>query len=323
MFRFFLDKKWFLWSILGTIIIFVTTYYKGTLDLAINNWFGEFYDMIQSALSAPNSITSDQYYSQVFSFAKIAGLYIAIAVILYFFIKHYVFRWRTSMNDYFTEQNNWQKLRSTEGASQRVQEDTRLFADIVQSLGVDLLRSFVTLWLFIPLLWNLGANVTSLPIIGPVNQGLVFVAIIWALLGTAGLALLGIKLPGLEYNNQMVEAKYRKELVFGEENSKRADPISVFELFSNLRINYFRLFFFFLYFDIGKWSYLQFGVLIPYIALGPTIIAGAFTLGVMQQIVRALGKVTDSLQFLVNSWSIIVKLISVWKRLREFERKLI
>tara|TARA_B100000795_G_scaffold148465_1_gene111221 strand:+ start:231 stop:1202 length:972 start_codon:yes stop_codon:yes gene_type:complete len=323
MFRFFLDKKWFLWSILGTIIIFVTTYYKGTLDLAINNWFGEFYDMIQSALSAPNSITSDQYYSQVFSFAKIAGLYIFIAVILDFFIKHYVFRWRTSMNDYFTEQNNWQKLRSTEGASQRVQEDTRLFADIVQSLGVDLLRSFVTLWLFIPLLWNLGANVTSLPIIGPVNQGLVFVAIIWALLGTAGLALLGIKLPGLEYNNQMVEAKYRKELVFGEENSKRADPISVFELFSNLRINYFRLFFHFMYFDIGKWSYLQFGVLIPYIALGPTIIAGAFTLGVMQQIVRALGKVTDSLQFLVNSWSIIVKLISVWKRLREFERKLI
>ena len=77
-----------------------------------------------------------------------------------------------------------------------------------------------------------------------------------------------------------------------------------------------------MYFDVGKWSYLQFGVLIPYIALGPTIIAGAFTLGVMQQIVRAFGKVTDSLQFLVNSWSIIVKLISVWKRLREFEKKL-
>ena len=322
MFRFFLDKKWFLWSILGTIIIFVTTYYKGTLDLAINNWFGEFYDMIQSALSAPNSITSDQYYSQLFSFAKIAGLYIFIAVILDFFIKHYVFRWRTSMNDYFTEQSNWQELRSTEGASQRVQEDTRLFADIVQSLGVDLLRSFVTLWLFIPLLWNLGANVTSLPIIGPVNQGLVFVAIIWALLGTVGLSLLGIKLPGLEYNNQMVEAKYRKELVFGEDDSKRADPMSVFELFDNVRKNYFRLFFHYMYFDVGKLSYLQFGVLIPYIALGPTIIAGAFTLGVMQQIVRAFGKVTDSLQFLVNSWSIMVKLISVWKRLREFEKKL-
>ena len=322
MFRFFLDKKWFLWSILGTQIIFVATYYKGTLDLAINNWFGEFYDMIQSALSAPNSITSDQYYSQLFSFAKIAGLYIFIAVILDFFIKHYVFRWRTSMNDHFTERSNWQELRGTEGASQRVQEDTRLFADIVQSLGVDLLRSLVTLWLFIPLLWNLGANVTSLPIIGPVNQGLVFVAIIWALLGTVGLALLGIKLPGLEYNNQMVEAKYRKELVFGEDDSKRADPISVLELFSNVRKNYFRLFFHYMYFDVGKWSYLQFGVLIPYIALGRTIIAGAFTLGVMQQIVRAFGKVTDSLQFLVNSWSTIVKLISVWKRLREFEKKL-
>tara|TARA_Y100001970_G_scaffold293701_1_gene442475 strand:+ start:2955 stop:3926 length:972 start_codon:yes stop_codon:yes gene_type:complete len=323
MFRFFLDRKWFLWSILGTIIIFYATYYKGTLDLAINDWFGEFYDMIQSALSDPNSIDENQYYGQLFTFARIAGLYIVIAVILDFFIKHYVFRWRTSMNDYFTDQNNWQKLRFTEGASQRVQEDTRLFADIVQSLGVDLLRSLVTLWLFIPLLWNLGSHVTALPIIGPVDHGLVFVAIVWALLGTLGLALLGIKLPGLEYKNQMVEARYRKELVFGEDDEKRADPLSVSEFFGNVRRNYFRLFFHYMYFDVGKWSYLQFGVLIPYIALGPTIIAGAFTLGVMQQIIRAFGKVTDSLQFLVNSWSTIVKLISVWKRLREFERKLV
>ena len=77
-----------------------------------------------------------------------------------------------------------------------------------------------------------------------------------------------------------------------------------------------------MYFDVGKWSYLQFGVMVPYIALGPSIVAGAFTLGVMQQIIRAFGKVESSFQFLVNSWTIIVELISVWKRLSEFEAKL-
>ena len=77
-----------------------------------------------------------------------------------------------------------------------------------------------------------------------------------------------------------------------------------------------------MYFDVGKWSYLQFGVMVPYIALGPSIVAGAFTLGVMQQIIRALGKVESSFQFLVNSQTIIVELISVWKRLSEFEAKL-
>jgi peptide/bleomycin uptake transporter len=48
-------------------------------------------------------------------------------------------------------------------------------------------------------------------------------------------------------------------------------------------------------------------------------VAGAITLGVMQQIVRAFGRVESSLQFLVRSWSTIVELISIYKRLRSFE----
>ncbi|HYF07933.1 MAG TPA: SbmA/BacA-like family transporter, partial [Acetobacteraceae bacterium] len=46
------------------------------------------------------------------------------------------------------------------------------------------------------------------------------------------------------------------------------------------------------------------------------------TLGVMQQIVRALGRVESSFQFLVLSWSTIVELISVYKRLRAFEMQI-
>ena len=89
-----------------------------------------------------------------------------------------------------------------------------------------------------------------------------------------------------------------------------------------MRRNYFRLFFHYMYFDVAKWSYLQFGVLVPYVALGPTIIGGAVTLGVMQQIIRAFGKVEQSFQFLVLSWSTIVELISVYKRLKAFESQM-
>jgi len=89
-----------------------------------------------------------------------------------------------------------------------------------------------------------------------------------------------------------------------------------------VRRNYFRLFFHYLYFDVAKWSYLQFSVLVPYIALGPAIVSGALTLGVMQQIIRAFGKVQESFQYLVTSWSTIVELISVYKRLRAFEARI-
>lgn len=60
----------------------------------------------------------------------------------------------------------------------------------------------------------------------------------------------------------------------------------------------------------------------PYLALGPTLVAGAVTLGTMQQIIRAFGKVQESFQYLVTSWSTIVELISVYKRLRAFESQI-
>ena len=85
----------------------------------------------------------------------------------------------------------------------------------------------------------------------------------------------------------------------------------------------FRSYFNYLYFNAVKWSYFQGMVIVPYLALAPTIVAGTITLGFVQQITRAFGRVESSLQYLVKSWSTIVELISVWKRLREFEAKLI
>jgi len=78
----------------------------------------------------------------------------------------------------------------------------------------------------------------------------------------------GVKLPGLEFQNQRVEAAFRKELVYGEDDAGRAGPAQFAALFADVRRNYFRLFFHYMYFDVAKWSYLQFGMLVPYVALG-------------------------------------------------------
>ncbi|MCC4798708.1 microcin B17 transporter [Enterovibrio norvegicus] len=317
---FFLDKRWFLWSILGSALILYVTWYKVELDVEINEWFGSFYNLIQQALATPNSVTFEEYLASCLTFLKIATIYITVAVVLDFFIRHYVFRWRTAMNDYYT--SHWSKIRHIEGASQRVQEDTMRFAGIVETLGVAFMRSLMTLVAFLPILWELSKNVTELPWIGPVEHSLVYIAIISALFGTVLLAIVGIKLPGLEFKNQKVEAAYRKELVYGEDYEGRAQPETLKELFANVRKNYFNLYKHYLYFDIAKWSYLQGTVIVPYIALGPTIISGVITLGVLQQIVRAFGKVEESFQFLVNSWKTIVELMSIHKRLKAFEQEI-
>ena len=314
---FFLDRRWFLWSIVGSAVILYVTWYKVQIDVEVNEWFGSFYDLIQKALATPNSVTFDEFLAGCIEFFNIVSVYIIIAVILDFFVRHYVFRWRTAMNNYYMK--HWDKISHIEGASQRVQEDTMRFARIVESLGVSFMRSLMTLVAFLPILWALSENITELPWIGSIDRSLVYLAIISALFGTVLLAVVGIRLPGLEFKNQKVEAAYRKELVFGEDNTMRAKPETVKELFFNVRKNYFNLYRHYLYFDIAKWSYIQYTVIVPYIALGPAIVSGALTLGVMQQILRAFGKVEESFQFLVHSWSTIVELMSIYKRLRSFE----
>ncbi len=318
MFRsFFLNGRWFAWSILGSALILFTTWYKVMLDVQINEWFGGFYNLIQKALGQPGSVSHAEYLGHLLTFGQVAGSFVLIAVGLDWFIKHYIFRWRNAMNDFYTA--HWARLRHIEGASQRVQEDTMRFARIMETLGVSFMRSLLTLFAFLPILWALSASVTELPWIGEVSHALVYVAILFALAGTVLMALVGFKLPGLEFENQRVEAAYRKELVHGEDDAARASAASVQTLFGEVRRNYFRLFFHYLYFDVAKWSYLQFSVLVPYLALGPTIVTGAVTLGTMQQIIRAFGKVQESFQYLVTSWSTIVELASVYKRLRIFE----
>jgi peptide/bleomycin uptake transporter len=74
-----------------------------------------------------------------------------------------------------------------------------------------------------------------------------------------------------------------------------------------------------MYFNVGRYVYLQTDVIFPYILLVPTIVAGKITLGVMQQILSAFSEVRSSFQYLVNSWSTIVELISIFQRLRGFE----
>jgi len=112
-------------------------------------------------------------------------------------------------------------------------------------------------------------------------------------------------------------------LVLGEDDPARADPVTLRELFNNVRRNYFRLYRNYVYFNVGRYVYLQSDVMFPYVLLGPTIVAGKITLGPFQQILGAFSEVRTSFQYLVTSWSTIVDLISIYKRLRAFEAAIV
>ena len=320
MFKFFTEKKWFLWAYLGSAIILSSLWITVQIDVMINEWFGEFYDMIQKALGAPNAITMDEYTGGLWSFAKLAAIAIALGLATSFLTAHFLFRWRASMVEFY--HSVYDKARTIEGASQRVQEDTVRFSRIMESLGTALIESIMVLVEYFPLLMGLAVGI---PIMwfGDWEYGLVTGALIWALGGTV--LMIGaswiLGLVGIEYDLQKREASYRKILVIAEDDGT-VRPKDIDELFEGVRKINYKNYLYYLYFNIVRLAYLQANVLVAYVILAPAIVAGVMTLGVMQQIIRAFGRVEGSLQYLFKAWPTIIELASVYKRLMEFEAQI-
>ena len=313
----FSPHRWQYWSILGSALILFSTYFSVQVSVAINHWRKPFFDMVQNALTGEAGVAPGDLYVLIFKFAEIAFVAVAVFVLTRFFVSHYIFRWRNAMNDYYLE--HWKRLRTVEGASQRIQEDTMRFAGIMEGLGVSIVDAIMTLFAFMPVLLGLSSYVAELPLVGSIPYPLLTAAIFWSLFGTVLLAVVGIKLPGLEFRNQRVEAAFRKELVYGEDNPQRAEPMTMTELFNNVRRNYFRLYFHYMYFNVARSFYLQGDNIFGYLIMIPTIASGAITLGILQQILTAFGQVSNSFQYIVNSWPTIIELLSIHKRLVAFE----
>ena len=83
----------------GSIFILISTWYQVQLDVKINEWFGDFYRILFKSTNNTKFCFRSRIYWISFTFAKIAGLWIIIAVFTGFFTSHWVFsgehQWQT------------------------------------------------------------------------------------------------------------------------------------------------------------------------------------------------------------------------------------
>jgi len=334
---FFLEKKWRLWSWGGLLLLIVSLWFQVQMTVAINTWYGKFYDLLQNAgdyVDKPqegiqlffSQLISLDYILNGFegdlSFVVIAFPYIFLAIFTGWFTRIYGLRWREAMT--FNYIPKWQAVESEiEGASQRIQEDCNRFARIIESLGLQVIRALMTLIAFIPILWTLSDKV-DIPILRDIEGSLVWFTLIISLGGIVISWFVGIKLPGLEYKNQRVEAAFRKDLVLGEDDKANyAQSDTLAELFLGIKFNYHRLYLHYGYFDCWLTFYDQFMIIAPYLIMGPSLFTGAITLGVMVQVSNAFSKVHGGFALFLHNWTTITELRSIWKRLHEFEANLI
>lgn len=314
---FFANKKWAAWAYFGLAVLLISTYAQVQMIVLLNNWYKDFYDILQNV----KDHTIEDFWTCVLRFAKIAFPYVLLATMTNYFTRLWTFKWREAMTfDYI---KYWRNVKTDiEGSSQRIQEDIYRFAKVVENLGSQVADAVMTLIAFIPILWALSGQV-DIPVLGKSEGSLVWIALTVSIGGLAISWFVGIKLPGLEYNNQKVEAAFRKELVYAEDDKANyGAPEKLEGLFQGLKRNYYRLFLHYGYFDIWRYMFGQSMVIVPLIAMGPSVLAGTITLGVMMQVVNAFSQVRGSLAVFMNNWTVITELRSIHKRLKEFEKNI-
>nr|WP_235691044.1 putative transporter [Campylobacter coli] len=391
---FFKSKKWALWAYLGLFLLLFFLYIQTSLNVAINSWYSDFYNVLQKpkielldsnstqkieenlennatliqeanqraeqnfqkanfinkgalyyyqslleyffnsrAMIEKESYSASDFYALILVFLAIAIPYVLIATINIYFASVYAFKWREAMT--FSYLKFWKnKDDNIEGSSQRIQEDTYNFSKIVESLGLSFIKALMTLVAFIPILWTLS-DVVSKALFANLSENsnfyflknidglLVYVALLISLGGLIVSWFVGIKLPGLEYNNQKAEAAFRKELVYAEDNRKEyAKNETMIELFTGLKFNYKRLFLHYGYFNIWLILFEQMIVIVPFLIMAPGLFAGAIGLGIVMQINNAFDQVRSSFSVFITNWTTITQLRSIHKRLKEFEKNI-
>ena len=320
---FFCNKNWLLWAWGGLFVLLSSLWAQVSLTVAINEWYGGFYDLMQNSASyfEKPQIGIDLFYDELLEFTMLAMPYVVIATITNWFTRVYGLRWREAITfDYLPR---WRNVKEDiEGASQRIQEDTHHFAQIIENLGLKVVKSIMTLIAFIPVLWQLSAK-TDIPFMGMQAGSLVWFALVVSVGGLILTWFVGAKLPGLEYNNQKVEAAFRKELVLGEDDKESySQPTTILELFTGIKFNYQRLFNHYGYVDVWINSYDQFMVIVPYLLVGPGLFTKLITLGVVVQVSNAFQKVHEGFGVFLYQFTQITELRSIYKRLKEFEDNL-
>ncbi|EAJ5631733.1 putative transporter [Campylobacter jejuni] len=391
---FFASKKWVLWAYLGLFLLLFFLYIQTSLNVAINSWYSDFYNVLQkpkiefldsnstqkieenlennatliqeanqraeqnfqkanfinkgalyyyqnlleyffnsrAMIEKPNYSAND-FYALILVFLAIAIPYVLIATINIYFASVYAFKWREAMT--FSYLKFWKnKDDNIEGSSQRIQEDTYNFSKIVESLGLSFIKALMTLVAFIPILWSLSdvvskalfANLSensSFYFLKNIDGLLAYIALLISLGGLVVSWFVGIKLPGLEYNNQKAEAAFRKELVYAEDNRKEyAKNETMIELFTGLKFNYKRLFLHYGYFNIWLILFEQMIVIVPFLIMAPGLFAGAIGLGIVMQINNAFDQVRSSFSVFIKNWTTVTQLRSIYKRLKEFEKNI-
>lgn len=335
------EEKWFAWGLLSAVIALnlLLVY----LNVVYTYWNQEFFNALQAKNEAA-------FWRSFFNYDFVKGypwfvpgwFYYVIAAILVSVYSTYLtqmleIRWRRWLTNHFVEE--WLDRRAyyqisltahagsaLDNPDQRIADDLRSFVATNLSLGINFIANLVNLLSFVFVLWSL---VPPLKVDGfSISGWLVWVALIYSILGTYFTQIIGRKLIPLNFQQQQVDADFRFNLMRVRENTEQIalyqgeaeEADGLYHRFGAIYRNWWLIMLrtkalnFFLY------GFNMTAVIFPLLVAAPGFFAGVFTLGVMMQIGNIFGNVQGSFSWFVTSYQDLVTWRATVQRLDGFER---
>jgi len=301
------------------------------MDVQFNTWYNLFYNTLQDK-------NKSEFSHQMLRFVILAAIYIVILVYSTYLNQMLQIRWRRWLTEKYLKE--WLHQRTyyhmqltrtqTDNPDQRVSEDLKLFVDSTLSLALGLVNAVVTLVAFVGILWTLSGTLEFA--VGGKTYVLygymMWVAVVYAVLGTWFAHKIGKPLIELNFNQQRYEADFRFNLVRfrentegvalyrGEEDEMRGFRHRFTQVFSNWwsimrrqkNLNGF------------TYTYNQIAVVFPFLVAAPRYFSGAMQMGGLIQISHAFGKVQDSLSWFINLYANVAAWRATVDRLTGFHK---
>lgn len=300
------------------------------MEVTFNYWYNFFYDALQD-YDKKGAI------DLLVIFVFLAAVNIIIAVYRYYMTQYLGLRWRRWLTDQFLirwlERRGYYYLENfndtTDNPDQRIQEDIGFLVSYSLDLSLGLINAIATFFAFIYILWTLSGYINiPLGALGTLHVPgyLVWVAIIYALIGSYFTLKIGYPLVGLNFEQQRLEANFRfaaidlrthaehVALYRGEEHQKNV----LFMLVNRFLNNWYMIILrqkLLLWFTAG---YNQVSVILPLVVVLPNYFSKVFKLGGLMQSLRAFAQIQEALSFLINSYTTIAQWRAVNKRLITF-----
>ncbi len=335
------EEKWSARLLLAVIVLLNLSLVG--MDVVLNFWNGAFYDSLQNKDWRAFVDLLFLYHRSkdgglMPGFSAVATIYIIVAVYRTYLNQWLQIRWRRWLTRVFLDEwladRAYYRISLTTSASgtgtdnpdQRIAEDLRSFVGDTLSLGLDLLSNIVSLISFVGILWSLSGSIRLLGV--NIAGYMVWIALIYAILGTWLTHLIGRPLAMLSFRQQRFEADFRFSLVrlrenvegvalYGGENDERA---GILVRFSAVVMNWWAIMQRTKMLNALTSGYQQIAVVFPIVVAAPRYFAGQIPLGGLTRTASAFGQVQGAMSWFVSSYASLAAWSATVERLASFQR---